>query len=412
MRRLRLSASGWAPHPSQLLAAGVAGTILGVALAALSAPRWLSLLGVALATAGLAILVAAAGYRAMGDDAGRGLVLASLLFALAMPVASFLWFQRPAVEVTLGHLVPQPGAPLTLSGASGSGSRDHGPGQRPPSLEGTFTALEIADIGARSTDEEGARATTFHIGLPVAISDCARLEAEFGGGCAEPGPALRGFESLEIRTLRRTLPLTALIAPRGARTIELIETTAQAQQAVPTEWNLAHDGPSTDLELHCLDGAPLEVETPYAHARPTCALDGTTFWLAVEAGGRLPPTLFLSELSQFEADIAGGTAEAVIDDAELSIDGEAENLPSSPVKIAIDAEGDEDVDLDIDQSLVSGLNQVSFNSAGASNVTVGDRERVPNWFEQHPELAYFIIGILFATLIPALFDFVTSRLKR
>jgi hypothetical protein len=405
VRWSRLIAKGRALRSSRLLAGGLAAAILGAELVTLSVPLWLSVLGVVLAAAGLAILVAAAGYRGMTDDAGRRLLLAALLFVVMAPVAGFLWFQHPAVEVALRQVVPAPGAALTLSHVSSAES------EKAPLLESTFGTLEVADIGPRS-DSEGAQATIFHFRLPVARSDCARLEAEFDGGCADPGRVLRDFEGFEIVVSRGSQPLTAVIRPRGARTIELIETTAQAQQRVPTEWNFAHDGPSTDVELHCLDGAPLEVKTPFASAHAHCALDGATFRLSVEAGGRLPATLFLSELSEFKADVTGSTAEAIVEDAELSVDGSAENLPSSPVKISMNASKGESFDLELDQSLASDLNEVAFRSAGVSSVTVGDQERVPNWFEQQPDLAYFVVGILFATLVPALFDFFLARLKR
>lgn len=376
-----------------------------------------------LASAGLAILVATAGYRGMTDEAGRRLVLAALLFVLTAPVAAVLWFQHPAVEVAVRQIVPQPGAPLALSGALGSRSHDQGSDERSPFLEGTFGSLEIADIGAPSSDHEDAQAATFHVGLPVAASDCGRLEAEFGGGCCSRseaelsggcGPVLRDFEGFEILTLRRKLPLTALIRPRSARTVELIETTARAQQRVPTEWNLAHDGSSTDVDLYCFDGAPLEVRIPFGDARAsaTCALASETFRLSVEVDEGPAATLFLNELGKLEADVTASAAEAVVDRAELSVDGGVENLPSSPVRIALDADEGESVDLELDQSLESDLNEVSLSSAGVSSVTVGDRERVPNWFEQHSELMYFVAGILLATLVPALFDFILARLRR
>jgi hypothetical protein len=396
---------------SRLFPAAVATVILGVEVATLSLSFWLSVAGVVLATVGVAVVLTATGYRGMAGEAGRRLLFAAVLFASTAPVAVILWLHHPAVEVAMRQVVLRPGASLTVSDISSPQSQRADSGEGQPLVDGSFGVLEVADIPPATSHHVDARTTVFHIRLHVESSDCARLEAKLEGGCAKVGTPLRDFDSFEVLTPRRTQPLTAVIRPREARAVELAETSESVQQGVPTEWNLAHDGPRTDVDLYCLDGAPLEVRTPFAHAHAHCDLAGEIYLLSVEASAGPDATLFLSELSELRAHVAGGAANAVVENAALSIEGNPEDLPNSPGKVSLTAGEGEDVELRLKQSLASNVNDVSFFSAGASSVKAGDRERVPNWFAQHSDLAYFLAGILFATLLPALFDFLLTRLK-
>jgi hypothetical protein len=407
---LRLIAKLHALSSSRLLVAGLLAVLLGGLLAILAAPLWLAAAGVFLASAGVATLIAAAGYRRASDDPDLRLALAGVLFVPALFVGGFLWFHGSTVEATAKGIVPIPGAPLRLSEA-GSEVGSDGPGRS--LLEGTFTVMQIAESGASVATEANMPSRVFRIQLPVRPSDCSRLGARFGGGCSRPGPALRGFATFDILSLRRALPLTAEIRPFGASALELIETTSQAQQSIPTEWNLTSYGSRTDVALHCVDGTPLELKTSFAAgARGRCTPGGSTYELTVQTAGERPAMLFLNELSEFTAHVSGRTAHATVADAELSVDGEEKALPSRLTPIYMHADQDHMVELAIEQSLGSDLNHVSLSSTGVSTVEANRRELIPNWIERHSDFVYFVLGILIASLAPTLFDFTLSRFKR
>lgn len=360
-------------------------------------------------SAGLAIVVAAAGYRQASEDSGRRLALALVLFVPTIPLGCFLWIHRDSVEFTAEKVIPRPGGALRLSEVSDVEPGRKAPGEGTAPVEGTFTSLEIAEAGNRPVEEQTGPKRTFTVRMPVRHSDCMELEARFGGGCGRPGSVLRGFVNFEVASARRAQPLSAEVRPGEARALELIETTARAQQAVPTEWNLASWAPRTAVTIQCSDGAPLAVRTSLEYARARCAHRAATYELTVEPVGGRPATLVLSELSVFTVHMSALKAYAIVSNARLSVDGSARTLPFRPAPISIQAPQDDSVDLTIEQSLQTHLNEVSLSANSASSVTTGSHELIPNWLEQHSDIAYFVLGILFASLIPALFDFALAR---
>jgi hypothetical protein len=380
--------------------------LLGTLLAVLAGSMWLSALGVLTAMVGVATLVVAPIYARQQEDVTRRAILPSVFLGVIAVMAIFLWFQHPVADVELKRIDAKPGSALVLSGVDLE--------KTVPSIEGSFASMGIVESNPPGLPNDAIDTGAFHIRVPVASSACGRLEAELGGSCTDrPDSQLTDFHALEIRTLDPDAALSTGIRLENARTIELTRTTRSTQQVVPTEWGLTQDSPRLEVDIQCIDRAPLALKTILGRSvRADCALDGPTFQLAVAPAPGTRGSLFLRGVGELSAHVWGDGVETIVEKADLLLDGSREPLPELPAPVVLHTPDTGKVKLTAEQSTAERIDEVSISSASVSSAMVGDEERVQNWLQRNVELAYLIGGIVLAMFAGALLDLIFVRLRK
>lgn len=399
-----------APVPRLLLVAGGVACVVGVALIAIQGGSWLDALGFLFAIAGAAALIASSRSIEGASETDRRLLLALALFLVMSAAGVFLWFQDSTPSATLEVTAPSPGKPLLLTsiGAGKIESAGHGPAF----LEAELGSFEITEIEGPlpAGSEPGTR--TFELRIPVSRSDCPKLETNVGGRCGgDAGKPLSHAVSVEAKAAQHSIPLTVDLRPLEAAVLELTDASQRTDEAVPNSWGVREDAPRTEVVVGCF-GSTLEVRALGEPVRVSCAPPTSTYRLAVDVDPNLLATVGLSDLDQLTVRSSADRAEATVDEASFSLSGAEQSLPSPPTTVAIEATNGNQVSLDLNQAKKTDLNQIELHTDAASEASTNGDNRVPNWLAGHPELAFFLLGILAAILVPAVFDFALVKRTR
>jgi hypothetical protein len=391
-----------------LLSIWITCIVLGLLLIALGSPTGVVAAGLLLASAGVAALIASAGVHRVSEPASRRLALALLLTLIVAPPAVFLGLQRSPVEVALSDIEPKPGAAMVFSGLDTKGALMGGV---PAPALAAFGSLELAELEP-PTGSRIQTATKLLVSVPVRARDCMGLEFRLGGSCHQPDGSHHLSEPLTIRSPGNRQPLIAELRPKGVRSLELSESSSLSQQSVPTEWAVATGGGQLDVNVRCHPGTGLLLTELPTKARSRCGLGGTTFYLLLASTSDSDLSLFTNELSEFEAHLNAERVEATVEGGHLAVSGATCDFPVPPVPIDFRASPGHLVDLELRQSIETGRNHITLESDRADRIAVAAHDLVQSWPQQHSNLAYFLLGVLAAVLVPAIFDFAIHRLTK
>ncbi len=215
-----------------------------------------------------------------------------------------------------------------------------------------------------------------------------------------------------IKSLNPHHSLIAEVDTENVRSLELSESTPRSQRAVPTEWALAADGGTIELQVRCPRGTHILITELPSKALTRCKAGEATFQMPLASPARSGLSLFLNELSEFHARLSVERVQADIDAGHLQISDAGRDLPSGPVPIDLRASSDSTVDLDITQSVDTDQNHISLESDRADRVEVDNHDERRSRLDEHMTFVYFVLGLIAATLIPAGVELVLRRLAK
>jgi hypothetical protein len=394
----------------RLMAGGVLLVLLGVLIGTLGSSLALTTSGLLLASAGAAALISSFGFQKLSESADRRFLLALLLCLVILPAAFFLSSKRPGVDIEFSHIEPNPGAPIALTGLFGEESR---PKKTLAPISAAFGRFSFSPLAPPAQLTKPPATERLLLKLPVPARECRSLETEMGGSCSgKLRSADRQSEPIVIETMRSTRPLTADIWPRSSETLEMSESTSLAQQRVPTEWSLEFDGGLPEIRFGCRPGTPLLIKQLPIKTHTRCGAPTAYYKLEVKRPPGLVASISLNELSEFSAQLKAHLFEGAVETGNLTVAGGHRDLPGGPVAVAARGASGHGVELEILQAGKAEQNSISLSSGQAEHVSLNGHEQVPTWQQQNSAIVYFLLGVLAAVLVPALFDFAVYRLTK
>lgn len=311
-----------------------------------------------------------------------GFAAATIMLAATICARGVMEESRPPAEASLRAGQPTPGAPLTISGMTGT---------RQKQLDAYAQSLRFSTFEATA----GRRPTpVVEVVIPVPPAVCSRETLSRYLACGVVSPIETSFASLDWS---RVMNLSIRFDHPNSLTVDSV---ASSVGSLLRTWTIGATAAGARIEVHCLRPAGFQLVLAGKPFKARCAPGGRLLRLAFDSPSSEAPTVFLDGARALALKTTGSRVAASAEAGIVSVGGSPTEVDRRR-RIVVRSDS-ADVALDLGVGPDSSDRHLEVSGPQVASVMVGRQERLPTRFDAVRDLWLAVFGTILGLQLASL----------